>query len=656
MSFLFSRSKKNVNNIHGELRLSTYERPLYDTLWKQANPQGAEHIGAVQAVEFLNLSGITPAQLAAVWDITAITDRGQDYYDRNAFDAALRLIGHAQKGLPATVALLTRESRPIFNPSNQYGAAAYYNQPPAAPMLGWPPTPPNEIKSYRDLFRNFDKENNLLKYDIVLQILLKFGLPTATLAKILALVDRQQRAALDEDEFVMAMYFSMCLRRNANITIPSTLPGEVKEICGVKSAPSPNAELNYFNVLFNNNPNSTERERELLQLLQMQQQQRDQLQEVYLTQLLENSRNSEQRLYQQQIEHNRMAQKQLLPLLTAAGLGSGRHAATFAEGYNNALKQQTELMETMIASNNPISPTPASTQVPTTTTQVPTTSTQVSADIPPAYSALQPGAFTPTSLHQQPALFTPLPAHQQPYPQYSQYQQPFQQYLPQQHQQTQPPQLYHQPLQVTQAYAQSQQYNPYVQYTPAQQAGSLQYYPPPPQGNPQYQQSSPGQPQQQPMSPGHLQQVPQPAGNQQYQSMSPGNPQHSLGQGQPFQQFQQQQSLLPGNPQQYFPPRHPQLYQQQQVDPPNASLPPNSTLLVGPPPLPSRAPQDRNDYSTITSTAVSTSAISSIPPSLPSHPSQQTGRPQETLSGRAPQYREPEPTDTHRPIGAPQLR
>jgi hypothetical protein len=42
-----------------------------------------------------------------VWELTALDERGQDYYDRNAFDAALRLIGHAQKGLDLNVALLT---------------------------------------------------------------------------------------------------------------------------------------------------------------------------------------------------------------------------------------------------------------------------------------------------------------------------------------------------------------------------------------------------------------------------------------------------------------------------------------------------------------------------------------------------------------------
>lgn len=42
-----------------------------------------------------------------MWELTALDERGQDYYDRNAFDAALRLIGHAQKGLDLNVALLT---------------------------------------------------------------------------------------------------------------------------------------------------------------------------------------------------------------------------------------------------------------------------------------------------------------------------------------------------------------------------------------------------------------------------------------------------------------------------------------------------------------------------------------------------------------------
>ncbi|KAF9154076.1 hypothetical protein BG015_001898 [Linnemannia schmuckeri] len=634
------------------------ERQLYDTLWKQANPQGAARIGAVQAVEFLNLSGISPVTLAAVWDLTALNEQGQDYYDRNAFDAALRLIGHAQKGIPLSVAMLTVESRPTLNTAGLSDAAAYpltaYNQfSGAPPAAAWPPLPVGEIKTYRDLFKNLDKENGVLKYDVVLHILLKSGLPTATLAKILALVDRRKRAELDEDEYVMAMYFVMCLKKKAITALPPSLPEEVKQICQVKELPSPNAELNYYNVLFNPNPNASERERELLAILQTQQQQQEKLQEVYLQQILENSKAAEQRIYQQSIDHSRATQEQLAPFLAANAFGNSPYAAIFAEGYNNAARQQQELMERLVAAHNPL----------------PTTLPQVPADNPPAYSAQQPGAFFPTP-SQQSGAFSPVPAFQQQYPQSSQYQQQPLQAYPVQLQQQQQQQAF-QPQAMT-AYTQQQQYNPYAQYTqqtptsPGHQgAAAYQSYPPPPQGNPQYQKFAPGQLQQHPMSPGQPQQHSMSPGNPQQQPMSPGNPQYQFAQGHPA--HQQQQPSSPGGPQQHTPPRQPQMYAQQQaVGSLSVPLPPTPTSPVGPP-LPSRAPQDRNDYSITAATTVSTasttttSAISSVPPPLPRRPGQQQqyqpGGPQEIpVAGRAPQYREPISEEARRPFGAPQLR
>ncbi|KAG0316870.1 hypothetical protein BGZ97_006283 [Linnemannia gamsii] len=626
-------------------------RQLYDALWKQANPQGTARIGAVQAVDFLSLSGISPVTLATVWELTALDERGQDYYDRNAFDAALRLIGHAQKGLDLNVALLTVESRPVFNTSA--GVPNVQNQSSEA----WPPLPVGEMKSYRDLFKSLDKENGILKYDVVLHILLKTGQPTATLAMVLALVDRSKRAGLDEDEFVMAMYFVMCLKKREITVLPPSLPAEVKQICKVKELPSPNAELNYYNVLFNPNPNASERERELLAILQQQQQQQEKLQEVYLKQILENSKMSEQLMYQQSIDHSRATQEQLAPLLAAGAFGDNRYAAIFAEGYNNAAKQQQELMERLMAASNPL----------------PTTLPQVLTGNPPAYSVHQPGIFPPTALHQQQSAFSPTPSYQQQNPQYPQYQQqPLQAYPLQQQQQQQ--QVF-QP-QETPAHTQQQQFHPIAQYTQPPPPNSLgkqgvappvsgyQSYPPAPQGNPQYQSYAPG-PQQHSVSSGNPQQQPMSPGNPQQQSLSPGNPQYQFAQGQPARQQQQyQQPLSPVGPQQCIPPRHPQIYaQQQQIDPLNAPLPPTPTS-PGVPPVHSRAPQDRNDYSiTAAGSATSmmtTTAVSSAPPPLPSrreqlHP-QQPGNPQVTAPVRAPQYREPIPEEARRPIGAPQLR
>lgn len=495
-----------------------------------------------------------------------------------------------------------------------------------------------------------------------------------------ALVDRAKRAELDEDEFVMAMYFVMCLKRNAIKELPSSLPAEVKQICQVKELPSPNAELNYHNVLLNHNPNASARERELLSMLQTQQQQQQQLQEVYLQQILENSKSAEQRVYQQSIDHSRVTQERLAPLLAANAFGNNPYAAIFAESYNNAAKQQQELMERFIAANNPL----------------PTTFPQMPADNPPAYSVQQSGALSPTTAHQQPGVFStttahqqpgtfsPVPAYQQQYPQFSQYQQPpLQAYPLQQLQQQQQQQQAFQPQTMPAYTQQQQQYNPYAQCTqqtptsPGQQgAVGYQSYPPPPQGNPQYQKFAPGQPQQHPMSPGQLQQHPLSPGNPQQQPMSPGNPQllpmspgnpqYQFAQGQSTYQHQQHQQPLSPAPQQYIPPRHPQMYGQQQVaDPLKAPLPPTPTSPVGPP-LPSRAPQDRNDYSiaaavSATSTTTTMTAVSSGPPPLPHRPGQQqqyqpAGLQEVPVPSRAPQYREPTPEEARRPFGAPQLR
>ncbi|KAF9096284.1 hypothetical protein BGX23_011674 [Mortierella sp. AD031] len=463
MSFLFPHSSKRA----GSVQLSSKEQWLYDELWKQANPQGAAVVSSVPAVEFLNKSGISPFSLAAVWQITALNERGQDYFDRDAFNAALRLIGHVQAGKAPSAALLSVEAPlPNFNLINpKYTAAAATaeastsprNMTSGIPAMAWPPMPASEMKSYRELFRSLDKENGLLRGEIVLQIVNKSQLPTGTLAKILALVDRNSRAALDEDEFVMAMYLVMCLKKNAIVALPPALPAEVMEICSVKAgggantgrqtSPLPNdANNNIYSALGLDYNSTTERERQLLAMLQTQQQQREKVQEAYLAQMLENSRVAEERLYKQQMEQNKTmkdqiapmiaqyqlqrmqaAQQELAPLMSSTALGSGRYADIFAEGYNNAMKQQQELFERMSAANQPLG------------TAAPPTPSQTPADNPPAYSVQQPG--------------------QQQQPQYPQYQQqPYQAYSPQQQQQ-QPYQSFGYPMP---PYSQSQQYNPYT--------------------------------------------------------------------------------------------------------------------------------------------------------------------------------------------------
>ncbi|KAG0219632.1 hypothetical protein BGX33_001804 [Mortierella sp. NVP41] len=400
MSFLFPHSSKRA----GSVQLSSKEQWLYDELWKQANSQGAAVVSSVPAVEFLNKSGISPFSLAAVWQITALNERGQDYFDRDAFNAALRLIGHVQAGKAPSAALLSVEAPlPNFNLINpKYTAAAATaeastsprNMTSGIPAMAWPPMPASEMKSYRELFRSLDKENGLLRGEIVLQIVNKSQLPTGTLAKILALVDRNSRAALDEDEFVMAMYLVMCLKKNAIVALPPALPAEVMEICSVKAgggantgrqtSPLPNdANNNIYSALGLDYNSTTERERQLLAMLQTQQQQREKVQEAYLAQMLENSRVAEERLYKQQMEQNKTmkdqiapmiaqyqlqrmqaAQQELAPLMSSTALGSGRYADIFAEGYNNAMKQQQELFERMSAANQPLGtaapPTPNS--------------------------------------------------------------------------------------------------------------------------------------------------------------------------------------------------------------------------------------------------------------------------------------------------------
>ncbi|KAF9931268.1 hypothetical protein FBU30_010497 [Linnemannia zychae] len=667
MSFLFNQKPKNV---YGELRLSPTERQQYDALWRQANPHGNRFIDAI-------------------WEVTALNAQGQDYFDRNAFDATLRLIGHAQKGFPTTVALLTVASNPTFD------TPSLNNPSFGAPTVKWPPLPATESKTYRDLFRTLEKEGNLLKYSTAVQVLTKSGLPSSTLARVMVLVDRQERTLVDEDEFVIAMYLVMCLRMNIITDLPSTLPAEVLEICGAKPLPSPNDELHYYNVLFSPNPNlsTTEREREILELLKSQQANQEQQKAALIQGILDQSKAAELQFYKQykeMLDHKIATQEDIIPFLDSSGIRNNPHAATFAESYNNAMKQQSAMVDSMIA---------AKSSLPTTQSQVPSSNhpTPQSPTVnpppysSPTYSAQQPSLFTPTSPYQQPSPFSPLAVHQQFYPQYTQYQTFPQPYPPQQqsfqqmhpHQQQQPIQhhypLYQQqqgqqqqptqhhyppyqqqqqqqqgyyqpPIQVSTAQHQQEQHNPYTQYTqhalsalgqtgPTPVSGQ-QLYPTPPQLNPQYNMSS-----ENPQQTSSSLEKPQ-------QPLSPGNPQYQ----------NHQQPLSSGNPQQYNPPRHPQMLSQSQVDP--SSYPLTTTLNSSTrPPLPPRAPQDRNDYSVAAATAAvpnentSTSTIvAATPPPLPRRPTPQLGGPQE-LHVRAPQYRESEPEleAGPRPFGAPQL-
>lgn len=149
----------------------------------------------------------------------------------------MRLIGHAQAGREPTAELALQPGPvPKFD-----GITTTPAPPPPPPTLQAqgtgapgpiriPPLTPDKVAQYAGLFERQTLQNgNMLPGEAAKQIFEKSGLPNDVLGRIWMLADTEQRGALVQTEFVIAMHLLTSIKAGALRVLPNILPAALYE-------------------------------------------------------------------------------------------------------------------------------------------------------------------------------------------------------------------------------------------------------------------------------------------------------------------------------------------------------------------------------------------------------------------------------------------
>ena len=181
--------------------------------------------------------------LGEAWQIADTENRG--LLTKPGFCMVLRLIGWYQNGQQQPTTELAFKPAPIprFDgvvipapPVATGGAAAGASPVQGAlqPQLSGqgtgsapirvPPLDAAKAQQYSGLFGRLGAQNGILDGAAAKSIFERAGLPNETLGKIWMLSDREQRGALDETDFIVAMHLLTCMKARSMSALPNTLP------------------------------------------------------------------------------------------------------------------------------------------------------------------------------------------------------------------------------------------------------------------------------------------------------------------------------------------------------------------------------------------------------------------------------------------------
>lgn len=179
-----------------------------------------------------------------IWQIADKENRG--FLTPAGFGIVLRLIGHAQAGRePSPTIAVQQGPIPRFDgifvsPAPAIGPSS----PTAAPIqaqgtggaIRIPPLTPDKVAQYSSLFERQPLQGSLLPGEQARQIFDKSGLPNEALGKIWELSDTEQRGALVQTEFIIAMHLLTSLRTGTLAALPNILPAALYEAATQRGA------------------------------------------------------------------------------------------------------------------------------------------------------------------------------------------------------------------------------------------------------------------------------------------------------------------------------------------------------------------------------------------------------------------------------------
>ncbi|KAM0322962.1 hypothetical protein ACHAQA_009061 [Verticillium albo-atrum] len=214
------------------LNLTPEEKRVFGQLFRQADTDSVGVVTGEIAVKFFDKTRLD----SKIWQIADSENRG--FLTPAGFSAVLRLIGHAQAGREPTTELASQPGPlPQFDGFQLPGLSSPPPPPPAALQaqgtggpVRIPALTPEKVNQYAGLFeRQGLQPGGLLPGDQAKSIFEKAGLPNEVLGRIWQLADTEQRGALVQTEFVIAMHLLTSMKSGALRGLPNILPAPLYE-------------------------------------------------------------------------------------------------------------------------------------------------------------------------------------------------------------------------------------------------------------------------------------------------------------------------------------------------------------------------------------------------------------------------------------------
>lgn len=222
------------------LNLSPEERHVYGQLFRQADPDSVGIVMGDAAVKFFEKTRLNARLLGEIWQLADRENRG--FLTPAGFSVALRLIGHAQANKEPTAALaLSQGPIPQFegisttplNPQptgtlsaqgtgSGAGAPQLSAQGTGAPRV--PPLPLERAAQYARVFQDLANGEPVLGGEAAKKVFEKSNLGIDVLGRIWQLADTEQRGALVQTEFIIAMHLLTSIKAGTLRALPTILP------------------------------------------------------------------------------------------------------------------------------------------------------------------------------------------------------------------------------------------------------------------------------------------------------------------------------------------------------------------------------------------------------------------------------------------------
>ncbi|KAH6848143.1 hypothetical protein B0I37DRAFT_158029 [Chaetomium sp. MPI-CAGE-AT-0009] len=228
-------SEASVDAGAPNLNLTPEEKRAYGQLFRQADTDNVGVVTGEVAVKFFEKTRLDSRVLGEIWQIADKENRG--FLTPAGFGIVLRLIGHAQAGREPTPEMALQQGPlPKFEgitttPAPSPPPPALQSQPTGAPgPIRIPPLTPEKVAQYSGLFERQALQNgSMLPGEAAKQIFEKSGLPNDVLGRIWMLADTEQRGALVQTEFVIAMHLLTSVKTGSLRGLPNILPAALYE-------------------------------------------------------------------------------------------------------------------------------------------------------------------------------------------------------------------------------------------------------------------------------------------------------------------------------------------------------------------------------------------------------------------------------------------